>query len=69
MMKEKWKLVGGNVYRLAQIFERMVDAISLAREMRENYHVFLSKTADGQWAVYWRYKKSPIECEPKYYSI
>lgn len=69
MMKEKWKLVGGNIYRLAQVFNEMIDAISLAREMKENNHVFISKTSDDQWAVYWRHKKSMIECESKYYSV
>ncbi|TFG35038.1 hypothetical protein EU527_00095 [Candidatus Thorarchaeota archaeon] len=69
MMKEKWKLVGGNVYRLAQTFDEMIDAITLAREMKEDHHVFISKTTNGQWAVYWRYKKSSIECDPKYYSV
>lgn len=69
MMKEKWKLVGGNVYRLAQSFEDMIDAINLARKMKETCLVFISKTTNGYWAVYWRNKKCSIECEPKYYSV
>ncbi len=68
-MKEKWKLVGGNVYRLAQAFDEMVDAIALAREMKEMHFVFISKTTEGQWAVYWRHKKQSVECKSKYYSI
>jgi len=69
MMEEKWKLVGGNVYKLAQSFEEMLDAIEFARELKAIHHVFLSKTANGHWAVYWRHKKQTIECESKYYSI
>ena len=69
MMKEKWKLVGGNIYRFAQSFEDMIDATNLAREMKENHLVFISKTSEGHWAVYWRHKKQSIECESKYYSV
>ena len=69
MIKEKWKLVGGSVYRLADSFEQMIDAINLARTMKENHHVFISKTSEGFWAVYWRHKKQTIECESKYYSV
>jgi len=68
MKSEKWKLVGGRVYRLAKVCENMLDAIALAREMKEKNHVFLSKTKTRQWAVYWRPKISEIECELKYYS-
>ncbi|MFW9909541.1 MAG: hypothetical protein ACFFEF_13295 [Candidatus Thorarchaeota archaeon] len=68
MKSEKWKLVGGCVYRLAKVCENMLDAIALAREMKEKNHVFLSKTETRQWAVYWRPKISEIECELKYYS-
>lgn len=69
MKEEKWKLVSGSVYRLAKVFEDMIEAVTLAREMKEKHHVFLSKTKDGRWAVYWRSNKSTIECEPKYYSV
>ncbi len=69
MTEEKWKLVGGSVYRLAEVFEGMIEAVSHARELKEKHHVFLSKTKDGRWAVYWRSNKSTIECEPKYYSV
>jgi len=68
MADEKWKLVGGRVYRLAGIRENMLDAITLAREMKENSRVFLSKTKNHQWAVYWRSKTSEVACELEYYS-
>jgi len=68
MINEKWKLVGGRVYRLARVFENMLDAVSLAREMKEKNNVFLSKTKSNQWAVYWRPKIPDIECELKYFS-
>ena len=69
MTEEKWKIVGGSVYRLAEVFEGMIEAVTLAREMKEKHHVFLSKAKDGRWAVYCRSNKSTIECEPKYYSV
>ena len=69
MIEEKWKLVDGSVYRLARIFEGMIEAVTLAREMKEKHHVFISKTKDGRWAVYWRFKESTTECEPKHYSV
>jgi hypothetical protein len=69
MTGEKWKLVGGHVYRLAQVFDNMLDAVVLAREMRETNHVFLSKTKSHRWAVYWRSKSSNVECELKYYGV
>ena len=69
MTEEKWKIVGGSVYRLAEVFEGMFEAVTHARELREKHLVFLSKTKDGRWAVYWRSKEPTIECEPKYYNV
>jgi hypothetical protein len=69
MTGKKWKLVGGRVYRLAKVFDNLLDAITLAREMKEKNHVFLSKISTHQWAVYWRSKTYEIECELKYFSI
>ena len=68
MTEEKWKIVGGSVYRLAKVFEGMIDAVTYARELKEKHLVFLSKTKDGRWAIYWRSKESNIECEPKHYN-
>ena len=69
MTEEKWKLVGGSVYRLAEVFEGMIEAVSHARELKEKHHVFLSRTKDGRWVVYWRPKEPTIECESKYYNV
>jgi hypothetical protein len=68
MTSEKWKLVGGHVYRLVTVFDDMLDAVTLAREMKDTNHVFLSKTKNQKWAVYWRSKTLNVECELKYYS-
>lgn len=65
----KWKLVGGHVYRLAEVFDNMLDAVTLAREMRDSNHVFLSKTKNHRWAVYWRPKSPNVECELKHDSV
>ena len=69
MKEEKWKIVGGSVYRLAKVFEGMIEAVAHARELKEKHLVFLSKTKNGRWAVYWRFKEPTIECKPKYYSM
>jgi hypothetical protein len=69
MKKEKWKLVGGRVYRLVKIFDNLLDATLNARELKENNHVFLSKTEKNEWAVYYRPKNPHLECTPKHFSI
>ena len=69
MKIEKWKLVGGRVYRLAEVFDKIVDAATRARELKENSRVFLSKTSDARWAVYYRPKDPEIECTPKYFNV
>ncbi|MHA1136153.1 MAG: hypothetical protein ACTSSE_06670 [Candidatus Thorarchaeota archaeon] len=66
MTEEKWKIVGGSVYRLAKVFEGMLEAVTHAKELKEKHLVFLSKTKDGRWAVYWRSKEPTIECESVY---
>ncbi|MFW9973698.1 MAG: hypothetical protein ACFFDQ_00320 [Candidatus Thorarchaeota archaeon] len=69
MKKEKWKLVGGRVYRLVEVFDNILDATLLARELKENNHVFLSKLEKNLWAVYHRPKDSIIECTPKHFNL
>ena len=69
MMEKKWKIVGGSVYRLAQVFEEMLEAVTHAKELKEENLVFLSKTDKGHWAVYWRSKEPTVECESKHYSV
>ncbi len=68
MKIEKWKLVGGRVYRLAEVFDMIVDATTRARELKENNRVFLSKTNDDQWAVYYRPKDPETKCTSKYFN-
>jgi hypothetical protein len=69
MKKEKWKLVGGRVYRLADIFDNMYDAALRAKELKENNRVFLSKVDQSRWAVYYRPKDPNVECTPKHFSV
>lgn len=67
---DKWRLVGGRVYRLSQLFENSFDAVAHAKDLKQQGNcVFLSKTNEGKWAVYWRSKTDTIECDPKYFSI
>jgi hypothetical protein len=69
MKKEKWKLVGGRVYRLEDIFDNMYDAALRAKELKEKNRVFLSKIDKKRWAVYYRPRDSNVECTPKYFNV
>jgi hypothetical protein len=69
MKKEKWKLVGGRVYRLADIFDNMYDAAQRAKELKESNRVFLSKIDQNRWAVYSRPKDPNVECTPKHFNV
>jgi hypothetical protein len=69
MKKEKWKLVGGRVYRLADVFDNIFDATQKARELKENNRVFLSKIDTNRWAIYYRPKDITVECAPKYFNV
>jgi hypothetical protein len=69
MKIEKWKLVGGRVYRLAEVFDNITDAATRARELKQDNRVFLSKTDGPYWAVYYRPKDPEIECTPKYFNV
>ena len=67
-MKEKvdvYRLVGGHIYKLAKSFKNPKDAIELAKELREENHVFVTKTEDGLWATYWRARTKEIDCTMK----
>ncbi|MGD9382170.1 MAG: hypothetical protein PVI03_06965 [Candidatus Thorarchaeota archaeon] len=65
MTIDKWRVVGGRVYKLAEAFEEMLDAVDLARKLKAHKYVFLHRTENGFWAVYWR-EKEEIECQPEY---
>ena len=65
-MEEKWKLIGGRVYRLADVFNDLPDAVRLAKKLKEKHHVFLSRTSSEQWCVYWRSRAPDIECSARY---
>ncbi len=67
MTVDKWRVVGGRVYKLAQAFEEMLDAVDLARKLKAEKCVFLHRTESGLWAVYWRGKEEEPECKPEYY--
>ena len=62
MTIEKWRLVGGQIYRLSDVFENGRDAILHARILKEYRSVFVSRTDDDRWAVYW---KAKVEDLPK----
>ena len=66
MTVDKWRVVGGRVYKLAEAFEEMLDAVDLARKLKPHKYVFLHRSESGLWAVYWRRKEKEIECQPEY---
>ena len=61
MTIEKWRLVGGHVYRLSEVFANGKDAIHHARLLKEYRSVFVSRTDDGRWAVYWKTKTTDLQ--------
>ena len=69
MTIEKWRLVGGQIYRLSEVFETSRDAILHARLIKDYRSVFISRTADGRWAVYWKTKVDDFSKTASLYSI
>ena len=66
---KKWRLVEGQVYRLADIFRNCLDAMRHAQDLKIKKHVILTKLASGYWAVYWRARENKPECPPELYKI
>jgi hypothetical protein len=67
-MKEKvavYRLVDGKIYKLADAFTNPKDAVELAKKLRDENHVFVTKTRDGLWATYWRARTKDIDCTLK----
>ncbi|MGD2072043.1 MAG: hypothetical protein PVG65_00940 [Candidatus Thorarchaeota archaeon] len=60
MTIEKWVLVGGQIYRLSEVFKKGRDAILHARLIKEYRSVFVSRTDNGRWAVYWKAKRKDL---------
>ncbi|MFW9849054.1 MAG: hypothetical protein ACFFF4_07935 [Candidatus Thorarchaeota archaeon] len=54
MTEKKWRYIGGHLYRLSDVFDNGRDAVLLARMLKQDRCVVISKTPDGRWAVYWR---------------
>ncbi len=69
MTVEKWRILGGKVFKLAGVFDNPLEAIELAKELKPEKQVFLHRTDNGSWAVYWRSKDDAAECPPKFYSV
>lgn len=66
---KKWRLVGGQVYRLADIFGDCLNAMKHAQSLKIEKHVILTRIASGCWAVYWRARENEPECPPELYRI
>ena len=66
---KKWRLVGGQIYRLADVFDDCLLAMQHARTLKKERHVILTKTGDSRWAVYWRSKEDKLECPPELYKV
>jgi hypothetical protein len=62
MSVEKWHVLGGQVYRLADMCQTSSEAVLLARSLKNRLYVVISKAGDGRWAVYYRPKASPPQC-------
>jgi hypothetical protein len=62
---EVYRLVDGKIYKLAKTFTNPKDAVELAKELREENYVFVTKTSNGFWATYWRARTKDIDCTLK----
>ncbi|MGD2072226.1 MAG: hypothetical protein PVG65_01910 [Candidatus Thorarchaeota archaeon] len=65
----KWRLVGGKIYQLVDIFDNCLLAMKHAKTLKKDKHVILTKLGKGKWAVYWRARESTAECPPELYKI
>ncbi len=61
MSTEKWRLIGGQLYRVSGVFSSGRNAVFHARGLKSTAHVVVSKTRDGQWAVYSRPREKKTE--------
>lgn len=66
---KKWRLVGGQVYRLADTFEDCLLAMTHAKTLKHKKHVILKKLGNGNWAVYWRPREDKSECPSELYKV
>lgn len=66
---KKWRLVGGQVYRLADTFADCLLAMKHAKTLKKEKHVVLTKLGNGNWAVYWRARQNNPDCPPELYKI
>ena len=66
---KKWRLIGGQIYRLADTFENCLLARQHAKTLKKDKHVILTKLGDRNWAVYWRAREDQPDCPPELYKI
>ena len=69
MTADKWRILGGKVFRLAGEYERSADAIHEARALSVKNRVHISRTSEGNWTVYWRPRDESVSCTPSQYRI
>jgi hypothetical protein len=60
MKADKWRFLGGKVYRLDGEYERSQDAIRQAKKLSIDNHVHISRTVEGIWVVYWRARDEDV---------
>ncbi len=54
MSTDKWLLLDGKVYKLADIVDSQQEAENLALVLQENCDVAISEMEDGKLGVYWK---------------
>jgi hypothetical protein len=69
MRAEKWRFIGGKVYRLGGVFTSSHEAIKAAKTLSSENHVHLSRDTDGSWLVYWRSREEQADCRVTQYKI
>ncbi len=60
MTPDKWRFLGGKVYKLDGEYKRSQDAINQAKKLSSDNHVHISRTLEGTWVVYWRSRDDEV---------
>ncbi|MFW9907440.1 MAG: hypothetical protein ACFFEF_02590 [Candidatus Thorarchaeota archaeon] len=69
MTADKWRFLGGKVYRLHGEYQQSIDAIRQAKKLSIDNHVHISRTNEGYWVVYWRPRDEPVKCSASHYRV
>ncbi len=65
----RWRRIGGEVFRLAELFDSLADTRELVTELRKQKYYILLSIVDERWAMFWRPHKEKTPCDAHCYNI